>query len=64
MPGQKLEFVIKAPDNLMPVSTSQGVKLVSAHAAFSDDEQETALAQEHRQVRLLLRMSSALPNVA
>lgn len=54
VPGQQLEFVIKAPDNLMPVSTSQGVKLVSANAAFSDDEQETALAHEHRQVRLLL----------
>ena len=64
VPGQELEFVIKAPDNLMPVSTSQGVKLVSANAAFSDDEQETALAQEHRQVRLLLHMSIALPNVA
>lgn len=56
MPGQKLKFVMKAPDNLMPVSTSEGVKLVSANAAYSDDEQESALAAEHRQVCLLASM--------
>lgn len=60
VPGQKLEFVIKAPDNLMPVSTSQGVKLVSADAPYSDDEQETALAQEHRKVRLLFESDACL----
>ena len=48
--GQKLEFVIKVPENMMPVSKNRRVLLVPVEAAYSDDEQEAVVAQENRQV--------------
>lgn len=50
-PGQTLEMTLKVPENLMP--TTDG-KLVPVQAAYSDDEQEVALAQEDKQVPHLL----------
>lgn len=48
--GQKLEFVIKVPENMMPVSKNRRLVLVPVEAAYSDDEQEKVVAQENRQV--------------
>lgn len=48
--GQKLEFVIKIPENMMPVSKNRRLVLVPVEAAYSDDEQEKVVAQENRQV--------------
>ncbi len=48
--GQRLEFVIKVPENMMPVSKNRRLVLVPVEAAYSDDEQEVAVAQENRQV--------------
>lgn len=50
-PGQTLEMTIKVPDNLMPTAD---FKLVPVEAAYSDDEQEVALARENRKVTHLL----------
>ena len=50
MAGQTLEFVIKVPENLMPISKNRRCALIPVEAAYSDDEQETAVAQENRQV--------------
>jgi len=52
--GQKLEFVIKVPENVMPVSKNRRCVLVPVEAAYSDDEQEVVVAQENRQVWSLL----------
>ncbi len=48
--GQNLEFVIKVPENMMPVSKNRRLVLVPVEAAYSDDEQEVVVAQENRQV--------------
>ena len=44
-------MTMKVPDNLMPTSS---LKLVPVESAYSDDEQEVALAQENKQVLHLL----------
>ncbi|KAL0021892.1 hypothetical protein WJX77_012269 [Trebouxia sp. C0004] len=49
--GRKLEFVIKVPENMMPVSKNRRCMLVPVEAAYSDDEQEVVVAQENRQVQ-------------
>ncbi|KAA6426710.1 MAG: hypothetical protein FRX49_03820 [Trebouxia sp. A1-2] len=49
--GQTLEFVIKVPENMMPVSKNRRCVLVPVEAAYSDDEQEVVVAQENRQVQ-------------
>ncbi|KAL0048692.1 hypothetical protein WJX82_008964 [Trebouxia sp. C0006] len=49
--GQNLEFVIKVPENMMPVSKNRRLVLVPVEAAYSDDEQEVVVAQENRQVQ-------------
>ena len=41
---------MKVPDDLMPTQTEHGIKLVPVEAAYSDDEQEAALAHQHKQV--------------
>ena len=48
-----MEFVIKVPENLMPISKNRRCALIPVEAAYSDDEQETAVAQENRQVWFL-----------
>lgn len=53
MPGQQLTTTIKVPDGLMPTWTGQGIKFIPVEAAYSDDEQEAGLAQEHNEVGTL-----------
>ncbi len=50
VPGKKLLFTMKVPESVMPTSSGQTYKLVPVEAAYSDDEQEVALAKQHRQV--------------
>ncbi len=66
--GQKLEFMIKVPENMMPVSKNRRIVLVPVEAAYSDDEQEVVVAHENRQVwsslpTIMLHMLLQIPEL-
>ena len=59
-PGQKLHAAVEIPHGMIPTVHGNEITPMPAESAFSDDEQEVALAQQHEQVERSLSVSCSV----